>query len=777
MRSVSFFILPFSVLLWVFLSPFSLFAATIYTPATMISMTGSNGEVFFDVADDLFGYPIPRPSLDTTLRTFSWAFYLSGAGWVDFSTGSYSVELDCGVQSFDALSLPCTLSWVAYGEVVGDVSFDRYVTFDPTTWLLSWTASTYLWVYDFSGIALPLMPASFIQGNRVTADHEKNLTLSGIGLSSGISPWNIHIETIPWWINIPYTLGTPTDLSHASSYRVEITDPDGGTTIIDDFEVIAALPSSMLSTATPTVRQDFCTANPLSLLCPDGAILRPMSISPVQTATPMIANGVDSYRFTLKLRDRYGNEIREGSIRVDYRDSIRTIQVDPLKYMEYYTDASSCIFPYCSLIETSLYNDHFGNPNTGLIPLPSPSITYSFASITPTSLSDSLSLSGIIYTDALGVSTDIADPLWKAPLTFDPWYTTSIIAPPSLIVWSVVDFTTTYAHTTSAPWPTLPTAIYDISIGINNPASFTGFTSSSTILCTKYYMSLGSSECNWWWSPDPVIVSTEALSFSGLYGYGGYEPPPETVNYRSYIRYSFYHPLLLTNIVSLYPSASGPLGTSVAGTARMKILGQHNLPSISGIQEKNIANIWNTLRKNIALLSRNRTLYDDVPYKIVEGDITLSDADFSALPPEKHTIVSVWWDITITSDISKREYPLALIALTNSSGSGWDIIVGPNVTDIYATLMSEKSLHSTWANQLYIYGSAISHNTTSDSTCPYYISPCVNPEFYNLENLRKGFLLTPGIRSSALAGKYATIPLVIEYDGRVLTDPPPILDK
>lgn len=53
----------------------------------------------------------------------------------------------------------------------------------------------------------------------------------------------------------------------------------------------------------------------------------------------------------------------------------------------------------------------------------------------------------------------------------------------------------------------------------------------------------------------------------------------------------------------------------------------------------------------------------------------------------------------------------------------------------------------------------------------------MNPEFYNLENLRKGFLLTPGIRSSALAGKYATIPLVIEYDGRVLTDPPPILDK
>lgn len=777
MRFVSFFILLFSVFLWVFLSPFFLSAATIYTPGLTISMTGSNGEVFFDVADDLFGYSIPRPSFDTTLGTFSWAFYLSGAGWVDFSTGSYSVALDCGAQSWANLSLPCTLTWIAYGEIVGDVTFDRHVRFDPTTWLLSGTAATYLWIYDFSGIALPLMSARFTLGNRVTADHEKNLTLSGIELYGGVSPWNIYIETSPGSLNIPYVLGTPTDLSHATTYRIDITDPDGGVTIIDDFEVIAGLPASVLSTATPTIRQDFCTANPASLLCPDASTLRPMSINPIQTATPMVANGVDTYVFTLKLRDRYGNEIREWSIRVDYRDSIRTIQVDPLKYMQYYMDSSSCIFPYCSLIETSLYNDHFGNPNTWLILLPSPSISYMFASITPTSPTDSLSLSGIIYTDTFWMSHDVTDPTWKAPLIFDPWYTTSITPTSSLVIGNVIGFTTTYAHTTSAPWPTSPTAIYAIGIGANNPASFNGFTSSSTILCTKYYMSPGSTECNWGWSPDPVILSTEALSFSGLYSYGGYEPPPEIVDYTSYIRYSLYHPILGANIVALYPSASGILGTSVMGATRMKILGQHNLPSISGIQEKNIANIWNTLRKNIALISRNRTLYDDVPYKVGEGDITLSNADFTSLPPEKHTMVSVWWDITITSNIMKRDYPLAIIALTDSSGSGGNIFIDASVTDIHATIIAEKAIRSSWANQLYIHGSALSHNTTSDSACPYYISPCVNPEYYNLENIRQDFLTTPWVLSSSLAGKYTTIPLVIEYDGRVLTDPPPILDK
>lgn len=99
------------------------------------------------------------------------------------------------------------------------------------------------------------------------------------------------------------------------------------------------------------------------------------------------------------------------------------------------------------------------------------------------------------------------------------------------------------------------------------------------------------------------------------------------------------------------------------------------------------------------------------------------------------------------------------------------------MTDIHASLFAEKSVKSTGSRQLYIYGSVISYNTVSDTICPYYISVCPNPKIYNLENLRSDFLTTPGTLSSGLAGKYSTIPLVIEYDGRVLTDPPPILEK
>lgn len=88
--------------------------------------------------------------------------------------------LDCGVQSLDALDLPCTLSGVAFSETIGDIFFDRNVVFLPELGTLSGSVSTYIGEYSFSGIALPLMPASFLLGNRVTADHAKNLTLSGI---------------------------------------------------------------------------------------------------------------------------------------------------------------------------------------------------------------------------------------------------------------------------------------------------------------------------------------------------------------------------------------------------------------------------------------------------------------------------------------------------------------------------------------------------------------------------------------------------------------------
>lgn len=71
-----------------------------FVPGPSITMTGANARVFFDVADDIAnsGTTASPPKLLTTTKTFSGAFYLSGAGWVLFNTGSYQVNLDCGAQ-------------------------------------------------------------------------------------------------------------------------------------------------------------------------------------------------------------------------------------------------------------------------------------------------------------------------------------------------------------------------------------------------------------------------------------------------------------------------------------------------------------------------------------------------------------------------------------------------------------------------------------------------------------------------------------------------------
>lgn len=151
---------------------------------------------------------------------------------------------------------------------------------------------------------------------------------------------------------------------------------------------MADIPSTTLSSASPTIRESFCTLSPASALCPDGASLRPTSLD--QVGSSLIANGNDTYTFTMKLRDRYGNAITEGQIRVDYTDRVRTLQVDPSEYGEYILDA--CPFGTCALLTTGdLMNSFDGMPTTG--DMPSTDISYTISAIAPTSAGDSLSLS------------------------------------------------------------------------------------------------------------------------------------------------------------------------------------------------------------------------------------------------------------------------------------------------------------------------------------------------------------------------------------------------
>jgi hypothetical protein len=63
--------------------------ASSFTPGAAIAMTGSNSEVRFDV--DLFGFDAVAPALISGTQRFTGAFYTTGIGWIEFSTGGYQV--------------------------------------------------------------------------------------------------------------------------------------------------------------------------------------------------------------------------------------------------------------------------------------------------------------------------------------------------------------------------------------------------------------------------------------------------------------------------------------------------------------------------------------------------------------------------------------------------------------------------------------------------------------------------------------------------------------
>jgi hypothetical protein len=117
-----------------------------------------------------------------------------------------------------------------------------------------------------------------------------------------------------------------------------------------------------------------------------------------------------------------------------------------------------------------------------------------------------------------------------------------------------------------------------------------------------------------------------------------------------------------------YLESAGSLGASSSSDIRIKMIGNHNYLLGTGaidVSRGAKAEFINTIRKNIATLSRNRTDYSDVAYSGRIGDISVSDAYFS----DKRVIWTIGGDITITSGIDRDpDHPLAIIALADANG-------------------------------------------------------------------------------------------------------------
>lgn len=768
-------LLSFFGFIWALIFVPICFAWVTYIPASTLTLTGANSEVFFDVEDEIVnaGTSVPSPRFSTVTKTFSWSFYLTWAGWVDLWATWYGVSLDCWAQSLDNLSVPCQLIGTWYSEVIGEVLFDGDVIYNPGNWLLSWSASTFLWEYDMTGVMLPLLPATFREWTWSIAHHSTPLSISWAELF-GNGPWTIGFTplTTADRRDTSPTSNFNIDLSLASSYDVEVTDPQWSKTQFV-YTVKPAPPSFILS---PWVnyRSDFCTRFPLHGYCQDWATQEPSQFQGLWGSK--VANGSDAYSVSLNLRDAYGNEVKEGDISIVYKDAIRTFQANQIEYLNFDDYCIRNIDNFCALITGgALLSNDDGSPETWLVPVIG-GISYTIASLAPTSTLDTLTLSGVTYHDTNGIEHDITQPALKTPLVFTPWYTLSL-SNWGIRVGDITEFTSTLTNTTPAVLPDNITSIYHVDIWSNSFASYRDFLWDN-ITCTKYVGASWIDMCDWVRLPDTSVVSLWWSSFSWVYTPYSWHPGPENVTYKSYVRY------IVGATTVIYPSSASSLGMASAGNEYIKILGQDST-SYAGIGvDGSLASAqWNLIKKNISLIARGRTPttgYDDVDYVVHTGSITVSDGDLHG-SQEKRAIISIWGDITIQTDIDKWASPTLLLALMDSSGNGGDIIINPNVQEISSSLFAEKSIHSSWDMQLYIYGNVFSHNTLSSTKCPYYVSGVCDPTLYNLEELRADYadLASKVWHTSpaARAGEYPNTPLIIEYDGRLMNDPPPTLGK
>lgn len=154
--------------------------------------------------------------------------------------------------------------------------------------------------------------------------------------------------------------------------------------------------------------------------------------------------------------------------------------------------------------------------------------------------------------------------------------------------------------------------------------------------------------------------------------------------------------------------------------------------------------------------------------------------------------------------------PRAIIALKNDAWYGGNIIIKWWVTRILSSLIAEWSIYSgeynAWIQkiyndnpadlfkipnrQLYLYGTTISNNTIwwygtdngTDNYCPFNVSPCdsraaLMHDFNHLRDFQKNL---PEWQLAVLRwykdNTYDDYSVIIEYDSRILSNPPPGLE-
>lgn len=238
-----------------------------------------------------------------------------------------------------------------------------------------------------------------------------------------------------------------------------------------------------------------------------------------------------------------------------------------------------------------------------------------------------------------------------------------------------------------------------------------------------------------------------------------------------------------------------------------------NLPNSAKNITSNANNIFNTTRtiNNIAVYTSNPNdnILRTVNYGFKIASVSIQDK-FEDTSAPLDSIIVIGWDFYINDAVNElgrnnTVRPKSIIVLKDEQWRGWNIYIDGAITKVYATLVAEWSLYSgerisgNWSlynddpnnllripnRQLHVYGTIISNNTIgwyySDGTivrasCPSLVDICSEADAikYDFNRFRDYADKKPENRWYP-TDAYDDFSFIIEYNPRILSDPPPWL--
>jgi hypothetical protein len=784
--------------------------------------------------------------------TLTWFLWSKNIGWIRFSGNA-------GVPDVEFHRPTLTLSWMAWSNQVGWIEISGIKSIlGPIIPVFS--GGTDLWWWDFAlsttgAMDLPLAIPPSINS-----------------LLWALSPITMDICILGGGFCALYTYDAATrifsprvDLSLATDYTYTITDPFGSTTTWLLHVYAGPVISNGAAVMPGTYNwnglfKEFCLANVWDSKCPDIAPSTSFVTWELKTGDivwPKYANNQDGYIANIRLRDAYGNPIQsvawvkdvsmtlQLTSTLDYISTPNLYQYGWMLAPGWLWDAFSLDYFWASIPVTpagpfmytrpyltsgeSIKIRSFAPTTSGNANMPvSNDITIAWVNVSVTNTSPYNFVGEGWYS--------ILSLLKSTPLPFRPLAEVTNIAWFSDIqMWRISVFTGTInvndSLNTIDLWSSFVIHWLTIGDGVSTTTStfqdfvstgdecnaFTSASWSSSPGYIGYCSRLPNSLATWSSIITMPFASTREHVFEAMPRRIVEIELAQGYKYDSIIRYT------VEGKEIIYPSLiSESLSTNdkVFGNA-VKIIGQKSGNNIfqsfvnseqTSISPQSRSESINLIRKNIGLLTRNVTFTTDTytwsNLKVYKKDIVLNPQQ-ELITDGKRTIVA-YGDITLNSDLTNPNdaNTLAIIALKNEWGTGWNIYIGSNIKRLDASIIAQGSLFSgdkSWApryyaqepnaidtlkNQLYIYGAVSSLNTIwgasleSGSRCPSTDIACDNENalIYDFEHLRYYRWWAPEAaplaRGSAnLVGDDKNSSLIIEFNEKVISNAPPWLSK